>query len=113
MTQKTKLASDTTIDTAHTFFGIKDEKGRSVGCRTQVRLLTFIEHPEPDADYGVYSHAAGDWFVAYYRVTRDGIEYGASNGREYFRTRAEADAYLAAQVAKCRKRYARKYRAAA
>lgn len=89
-----------------TDFSITDEKGRAVGCVTYLAMETYAEGP---GEWGNYARDPGDWFTAKFHATRNGESYGASNGTEYFRSRGEAEAFLAKQVDKCRKRYAKKY----
>lgn len=83
-------------------FGVFDAKKREIGCRI-VTLETEFYIDADHSDSG-YRMEPGRYFSANIQATRSGVEYGASQSWEHFKTEAERDAYIAKRIADSRKR---------
>lgn len=85
-------------------FGLNDEKGRNIGM-----VITRFSGEATESDYGYDVPQAGLVLGVSVMASRDGVAYGASNGRKWFSTDAERDAFVAKRVRETKKRYERQY----
>jgi hypothetical protein len=84
----------------------KDAKGRVIGADIHRFLATFTQKSE-DARNG-YRHEPGTFFGFRPHATRNGLPYGASQSRQYFKTEAEREQAISAYLANAMKRAAKK-----
>jgi IS1 family transposase len=105
---RSKYAGSKLVSHREEDFGVRDERGRLVGCDGWVKKTLYTAVTDEHAAYW-NTVEPGEWFEASYHATRNGETYGSSNRNELFRTEAEADVFVAKQIEKCRKRYVKKY----
>ena len=87
-------------------FGIVDDKGREMG----VSVTTFTAEHTPSAMDGCgYTLAAGTWYCAWTKATRNGNGFGPSTGEIHARTPKERDTLLAKRIEGARARYVKQY----
>ena len=65
-------------------FGIKDCKGREVGCKGSITKETYIKTPPNKDTYCSYCIPVGTWFMVRLQKTKNGVEFGATQAGTYF-----------------------------
>lgn len=104
---KCKIADQTDMGHEVHDFGVKDARGRAIGAKVYYREIELVEFT-PEEFQVYYALPAGYYYVATMRATRNGVDYGASQPRQYFATEAERDAAVQAYLANAKKRAAKK-----
>lgn len=96
-------------------FGLLDRKGRAIGYLWTIRPITVRALTEDDkAHRRGWNQVTADVVAMVtpvevrFHVTKNGVSFGASNGSEYYGSRALAMAAMEAKAEKARKRYASK-----
>lgn len=96
------------IRTVHDF-GIKDDKGRSVGCVIWQYEIEFV--PACEGEFGGvrYNIEPGQYFAWSKHATRDGVEYGAFQYPRYCRSDearvGEIKSYLRSTLDRAKKKW--------
>lgn len=93
----------------HVSFGINDAKGREIGLSIIVAPVTVTEAPADSKMYYTCFDEVGEYIGVRMNATRNGIEFGASQQADYFKTQQEADAAIAKRVESTRARYAKQF----
>ena len=83
-------------------FGLVDDKRRYIGMRVTVCEVEMQANPD---GVGGYRFVPGNYFMVDCQTTRNGIDYGASHGYEYFKTMAEAEDFAAKRIENAYNRY--------
>ena len=107
-TRRQQLAPQTHYSLA---FGLYDEKGRECGVTVYQREVEFI--PVGDEQCCYYTREPGCYLEVRVQPTRNGVSYGAWQREVYFSGEVAAMAHISRLTASTRKRYAKKYGAAA
>ena len=90
--------------------GLKDSKGREIGCSVYRGGSTMTELPAETFEKGYCSYRVmvpGFYFTFLPQATRNGESYGASQPFEFFRTEAEREARIVEYLAGAEKRAAK------
>lgn len=83
-------------------FGVQDRFGRKIGAAAVTYETTYVELE--DQTNGGYTQPAGHYFTFRPCATRNGIGYGASQGRHNFKTIEERQAAIDKYFAGAQKR---------
>jgi hypothetical protein len=86
-------------------FGVNDNKGREIGCRTCLRpqTISLVSETVINGSSIAKRDRLGDWFCAFVQKTKNGEDFGARQDGKEFRTIEEARAYIEKRVAASRK----------
>lgn len=79
-------------------FNAVDAKGRKMGAEVMTNTREAVEGEGPCVI------EPGIWFVAVVQATKDGEEWGASQGAKFFRTEVERQAFIDRRVSDMRKK---------
>lgn len=85
-------------------FGLNDDKGREIGM-----VIKRFNATATEAEYGYDVPHAGEILGVSVMAARDGIEYGASNSRQWFGDEKDRDEFIAKRVRETKKRYEKQY----
>lgn len=77
--------------------GFYDAKGREFGLNVSTWEAEYA--PQDEGKPWGFSHAPGRYFVACCQASRNGENYGASQGDAHFKTRQERDLYICRRLA--------------
>ena len=99
---KSLLTSKTAAVRRDVAFGVLDKRGRQIGAVIYTIEETFTA--TDSARGAVWCVEPGTWFAWWPQATRDGVKYGALQGRRRFRTAEERDADIERYLADARKR---------
>jgi len=104
---KTQIETRDTFELAHFRFGQFDAKGREFGAQVQTCETTFRDMTPEEMQRSSYSYSttpAGHYFTVTVQAQRGGINWGASQPAQHFKTLEERQQYIDRRLADMRKR---------
>lgn len=108
MTHITMVETRDNFELTHYRFGLFDRKGREFGAQVQTCETTFRDMTKEERAFACSWNtiAAGHYFAVTVQMQKNGISWGSSQPRQYFKTAEERKAYLDKRFADMRKRAA-------
>jgi len=101
MTHPTKTTRTSVSDKSncHHEFGVNDNRGRAIGAHIYTETRIYTDTNEPAGTYSSGSPIEylkpGAWYMWTCHATRNGENYGATQGSHYCETPTERDAAIA------------------